>query len=180
MQTVKTPKHLGGHLGVTHTDAGAIAFLQKQFDARSVLDVGCGPGGMQDVCEQIGLSWIGVDGDPACDREGVILHDFTEGPLHTHPMDLVWSVEFVEHVRKEFLPNVLSAFNLATKAVCMTHALPGKGGHHHVNCQESKYWIDALASVGFTFDPDTTHRIREASTMRREFVRNTSLVFIKT
>lgn len=179
MQTVRTPKHLGGHFGTTHTDAGAIAFLQKHFDARSVLDVGCGPGGMQDVCEGMGLSWTGVDGDPMCIRDGVLPHDFSQGPLNTHPRDLVWSVEFVEHVEDRFLPNVLSAFKLATKAVCMTHARPGKGGHHHVNCRESEYWIDALTSIGLTFDPSLTQQLRAASTMRREFMRNTGLIFVR-
>lgn len=175
-----TPVHLGGHLGITHTDPGSLALLKERLGVRSVLDVGCGPGGMQAVCEGLGLSWTGADGDPACARESVLTHDFTKGPLVTHPRDLVWSVEFVEHVEERFLPNVLSALMLAAKAICMTHALPGKGGHHHVNCQPPDYWINKLTAAGYELHIPLTQQLRAVSTMRREFMRNTGLVFTKT
>lgn len=172
-------RHLGGHCNVTHVDAGALELLKNQLGIRSVLDVGCGPGGMSGVCQSIGLSWTGVDGDPACAKESVITHDFTTGPLITHQRDLVWSVEFVEHVDETHLQNVMSAFKLAKTAVCMTHALPGKKGFHHVNCESADYWIDKMQACGYRIDYSLTKQVRGASTMRREFMRNTGMVFTK-
>lgn len=170
--------HLGGHLNITHIDAGTVSFLRERFDIKTVLDVGCGPGGMQTVCERMGLSWTGVDGDPSCVRDEVIEHDFTKGKISTHKRDLVWSVEFVEHVEEGHIDNILDALSLATKAVCMTHALPGKKGFHHVNCQNEDYWIEKMDSVGFKLDEQSTQHVRKISTMRREFMRSTGKIFI--
>lgn len=164
---------------MTHIDAGSLALLKGKLGIKSVLDVGCGPGGMSSVCQSVGLSWTGVDGDPACVKEGVIAHDFTIGQLATHQRDLVWSVEFVEHVDELYLQNVMSAFGLAKKAICMTHAVPGKKGFHHVNCQPPEYWIDKITASGYELDIKLTQQIRAASTMRREFMRNTGMVFTK-
>jgi cyclopropane fatty-acyl-phospholipid synthase-like methyltransferase len=171
--------HLGGHCNITHVDYGSLALLKQRLDIKSVLDIGCGPGGMKEMCELIGVSWTGVDGDQSCSKENVITHDFTKGPLMTHHRDLVWSIEFVEHVDEQHVPNILAAFKLAKKAICMTHALPGKKGFHHVNCQPSEYWIDKIKSCGYELDIELTQQIRENSTMRREFMRNTGMVFTK-
>ena len=61
--------------------------------------------------------------------------------------DLCWCSEFVEHVEQEFLPNVLAAFRRC-RWVAMTHAVPGQTGHHHVNCQPRRYWLDAMERFG--------------------------------
>ena len=42
----------------------------------------------------------------------------------------------------------------------MTYAPPGQPGHHHVNCQLERYWIEALESIGFQFDGATTQETR--------------------
>ena len=36
----------------------------------------------------------------------------------------------------------------------MTHALPGQGGHHHVNCQPPEYWIEKMARRGYALSPE--------------------------
>lgn len=175
-----TPPHLGGHLNKTHTDSGAISFLRTELGIQSVLDVGCGKGGMEEVCQVFGVGWTGVDGDPACFREGVIRHDFTKGfPKNLPEFDLTWSVEFVEHVHEQFLANLLLTFGQARKAICMTHAMPGKPGHHHVNCQLPEYWVDKMKLVGFELSPALTQGVREASSMGREFMRSTGMVFTR-
>lgn len=174
---IKTPFHLGGHCHITHIDLGAMAMLKNELALKSVIDVGCGLGHMEKICDSMGISWTGIDGDPLCARENVISHDFTLGEIITEPRDLVWSVEFVEHVDEKFLPNVMSAFRLASKAICMTHALPGKKGHHHVNCQLPEYWINKITSLGYELNIDLTQKLRSVSSMRREFMRNTGMIF---
>ena len=49
----------------------------------------------------------------------------------------------------------------------VTFAPPGKGGHHHVNCQTAEYWIDVFANYGFEYDDVTTQTVRKATTMGR-------------
>ena len=38
--------HLGGHMNKTHLDKGALAWIKNKFNAKTYLDIGCGPGGM--------------------------------------------------------------------------------------------------------------------------------------
>lgn len=173
-----TPEHLGGHAGLTHTDAGAMRFLKDRFCPVSVLDVGCGTGGMEGICLDLGLLWVGVDGDASCAKTNVVTHDFTRGELPPLKTDLVWSVEFVEHVHPAYLQHTLEALTRGRMALCMSHALPGKYGHHHVNCQPPEYWIDALRLWGFVLDAEGTEGVRAHSSMRREFMRQTGLVFV--
>src|SRR5207247_300468 len=86
--------------------------------------------------------------------------------------DCVWSCEFLEHVGKEYVPNILETFAHAGKVILVTHAFPerrmsrarGKRrperGHHHVNCQPSAYWIRHIESLGFECRVDHTLRAR--------------------
>jgi len=173
-----TPKHLGGHMNVTHTDAGALAWLHSKYAVQSMIDIGCGPGGMEAIAIQLGLSWQGVDGDPLCSRNGIVTHDYCTGPLEVGSIDLAWSVQFVEQVNEVYVDNFMRTFACA-RCVCLTHALPGKRGWHHVNCQAPGYWINVFEHYGLFFDERATEELRRRSTMRREFLRGNGLFFCK-
>lgn len=171
--------HLGGHLGITHVDHGALRWLRDHFSVRSMLDIGCGPGGMRRIAESLGVSWVGVDGDASVLTPSPqhILHDFTRGPLILRvQFDLAWSTEFVEHVEERYILNYMPAFERC-RLVLLTGAPPGKSGHHHVNCRTGEYWRGVFASRGFALDEGATAAIRQASTMAREFIRKYGLVF---
>lgn len=173
---VLTPPHLGGHCGITHVDAPVLQLLRDRYGVRSMLDVGCGPGGMRQVAAALGITWEGVDGDPACKAPDVIVHDYTGGGLWWSAVDLVWSVEFVEHVAPSARDNFLATFE-AGRVLFMTHALPGQIGHHHVNCQPPAYWIDALQARGWTLDAEATLAARMVAT--DQYTRATGLVFTR-
>ena len=42
----KLPVHLGGHFNRTHVDEGVLLLARSQLGVETLLDVGCGPGGM--------------------------------------------------------------------------------------------------------------------------------------
>jgi SAM-dependent methyltransferase len=175
----KTPPHLGGHLNITHLDEGALDYFIKNFGVKSFLDIGCGPGGMLKLAKEKGLSVLGIDGDPAVEQSGTLLHDFTVGEVPINgDFDLAWSTEFLEHVDEKYQANYMAAFRHA-KYVFVTAAPPGKNGHHHVNCRDREYWIAAFARYGFRFDTEATEVVKAASTMKREFVRNTGMFFVR-
>jgi hypothetical protein len=142
------------------------------------MDVGCGTGGMKSVAETLGLNWIGIDGDPNVICEGIIQHDFLYPVTFTLPFspDLVWCVEFVEHVEEQYIHNFLPLL-ASSKWLILSAAPPGKGGIHHVNCQSQDYWIQHLKSYGMEFDEVETCQIRTHTTMKREFIRDRGLVF---
>jgi hypothetical protein len=160
--------HLGGHLNRTWVDEGALKFLVDQFHISSMIDVGCGPAGMKVMAESLNIKWVGIDGDPEVKQDGVITHDFNNGTVEgLGAFDLGWSVEFLEHVYEEYQPHYMNIFSKCNVVLC-TAALPGSGGHHHVNEQELDYWVRAFSKYGLSYDEDTTQEIIKKSTMRQK------------
>jgi SAM-dependent methyltransferase len=171
------PKHLGGHCRRTHLDVAVLHYFTERHGVTSLLDVGCGPGGMVEEALRLGLRAVGIDGDftlPPHDWR--VVHDFTTGPINLGPFDLGWSVEFLEHVEERFIPNYMAAFAGCRRVVC-THAPPGKPGFHHVNTRDDDYWIETFHRHGFAFAPEDTQAVRQISNMERDFMRKTGLVF---
>lgn len=171
------PRHLGGHAGVTHVDKGALRLFWS-IGCRSLIDVGCGPGGQVALASQLGWQAVGLDGDYTLRRAiDCQIIDFTVEKYQSgERFDLAWCCEFVEHVEARYIGNYMPAL-AGARYLAMTHAPPGKRGHHHVNCQPAAYWKRVMARHGLTYLPNLTRRLRRASSMGREFVRTTGLVF---
>jgi cyclopropane fatty-acyl-phospholipid synthase-like methyltransferase len=164
------PKHLGGHKNKTHLDEATLDFIVEKYQVSTFLDIGCGPGGMVKLAKEKNLKATGIDGDWLVERDktiqkNIVIHDYTTGssPLNKK-YDLVWSTEFLEHVDESFQNNYMKDFAKGKYAL-VTFAPPGKGGHHHVNCKPSSYWIEVFNDYGFTYDDETTKKIREISSM---------------
>jgi SAM-dependent methyltransferase len=179
--TRPVPPHLGGHEDVTQVDEGAFDYLVSRFGIRSMVDVGCGTGGMLHYARMRGIDATGIDGDPTVANEalGIVEHDYTTGPLDIGSFDLGWAVEFVEHVEERFLPNFMATLR-GCRFVFLTAAVPGQPGHHHVNCRPSEYWIATFGESGLAFDPEATEGVKEHSTMGSGFTRNAGLVFARS
>jgi SAM-dependent methyltransferase len=183
----KLGKHLGGHLNTTHLDEGALTWATTYFNIKTMIDVGCGPGGMVKLAnEKYNIDAVGVDGDFTLTRfnnDYFIIHDFAESEISLDKtFDLGWSVEFVEHVYEKYIPNYMPCFQ-ACKNIIISYAPPGFPGHHHVNCQTESYWIDTFSQYGLDHDPVATEILRELSTMNidkdtdKQFIKNRGLVF---
>jgi hypothetical protein len=176
------PTHLGGHEGETHIDHGALNYLIDKFNIKSMIDIGCGPGGMVKTAKEKNLEVLGVDGDFKIERDpdvvnNITIHDFSTGPyVPAKVYDLGWSVEFVEHVDRKYMTNFFATFKKC-RYVAMTHALPGQPGHHHVNCMNFEYWLGAFDSTGFEVLIDETNEMRKASTMTQRYIRQQGYLF---
>lgn len=173
-----SPAHLGGHKHRSNIDLGSLAELRKLRTVRSMLDLGCGPAGMVFAAAQLGIDADGIDGDPALSYgEQIYRHDFTRGPLSAGKMyDLVWCIEFLEHLEERFLPNLTGTIDSAP-VIFTTLAPPGQPGHHHVNCQPVEYWVKFFDSIGYSLNRSLTSSVRSASTMRSNFVRDNGFVW---
>ena len=168
---------------MTHIDRGALKYLIEAFDLDSMIDIGCGTGHMVKFAQDKGLEAVGIDGDVSLintwKRVGISygVHDYSQSPLGSTPYDLCWAVEFLEHINEKYLDNVFETINNC-QVVCMTHALPNARGYNHVNCQPEDYWVTMFESHGFELDETATQKVREVSTMSKDFMRNTGNVFI--
>ncbi len=154
------PAHLGGHFGNTNVDTATLHYLIARYGVTTMLDVGCGPGGMIDAAAAMGVDAIGIDGDSTLTRPDVLIHDYTKGPINTGSWDLIWCVEFVEHVEEQYRENYLATF-AGGKVLFLTAAPPGFPGHHHVNCQPQNYWITLLEGHGWRLDTEATKWVRQ-------------------
>lgn len=174
-----TAPHLGGHCNMTNTDPVVLDELIRRYAPMdTMLDVGCGPGGMLDLALARDITAVGIDGDPVLTEHNrrIVLHDYTCGPLLWMNVDLIWCVEFVEHVEAQFQGNYLTTFR-AGRVLLMSHALPGQVGYHHVNCQNSAYWTDVLTADGWTKDNDASWWVRTHAT--NQYIAQTGMVFTR-
>lgn len=185
MNVNELPEHLGGHLDRTHVDQGAFDFITTKYSIASMIDIGCGPGGMYHLAKAADIDWRGIDGDytlkhPEEIKSLVTIHDFANignpWQMLDHRFDLAWSVEFLEHVEERYVPNFMRMFNLAEYAV-VTAAPPGAGGHHHVNCRLEDYWIGVFAANNFRYDHKISMELRKKSTMTKGFMAKTGMFF---
>lgn len=184
MNDMTLPEHLGGHLNKTHTDRITFLYLRDKYNIKTMVDVGCGPADMVEIALGRGIDAIGVDGDWTLQEtwneleRPVVLHDFSKGvpSLPLDEYDLAWSVEFLEHLYEEFIPNFMNVFSRCKYVVC-TAAPPGYPGHHHVNCQPLEYWVEKFAEYGLEYDAEETAYIRANSGMRKQFMQNTGMFF---
>ena len=105
-----TKNHLGGHYNFTAMLKPTYDLIQKQFNVTSMLDIGCGPGGMVEYSNYIGVYSVGIDGDESVkkDKDYILIHDYTLGELELNEtFDLVYSTEFLEHVEEKYVSNFI-------------------------------------------------------------------------
>jgi len=158
--------HLGGNIDGGDPNGNLIKtwdYLISKFGVKSVLDVGCGQGHNGLYFKNRGCSVVGVEGlwDNCVKCPFPCVYwDLLDGPLYFNNIDLVWCREVVEHIPEEKLRNITETFK-SGKIVAFTHALPNQGGHHHVNCQGSNYWIIQMEFEGYEFLKKETQECRD-------------------
>lgn len=174
------PDHLGGHRNVTNVDTQILPYLVSKYGIKTMVDIGCGPGGMKSIAEVLNISWTGVDGDFTLkDKEDIVIHDFSKEKLDLkQEFDLAWSSEFLEHVDEKYIDNYLPVFAKANIVVA-TAAVPGTPGHHHVNCKDLDYWSEVFARYNMFYDEKETHYLKNISDMRKGFFRRHGFCFKK-
>lgn len=157
-------QHLGGHYNNTAMPILTFDYIVKKYNINTVIDVGCGPGGMVRYGNFKNIYTIGIDGDTSIEsHDYIIFHDYTTGTLpHDENFDLAWSTEFLEHVYEQHIPMFMDTYQKAQYVFCSA-APPGQGGHHHVNERPLEYWYNIFDLYGFDYDLNTMEKIRSTS-----------------
>lgn len=179
--------HNRSHCNHTHVDEGVLRYFYDVLGCRSMLDIGCGPGG-HIMCAADAVRYEvahGIDGDPefgkndwfahSLDR---VRHDFLEGPFSpVEKYDLAWCCEFLEHIPEDKLDNVWPCFDACRYAAITAHPPTGVENEFHFNEQGGDYWITKFKDRGWAHQPTITLSAQAASTMKRDFFRGHGLVF---
>lgn len=180
--TDKSNMHLGGN--ISYGDPATFAptvwnYVIDRFCIKSVLDLGSGLGFASDYFFKKGLKVVAIEGMTENVEKSLypaIQHDLTKGPIYSK-VDLVHCQEVVEHIEEKYLDNLLTTMSCG-KYLLMTNALPGQGGHHHVNEQPTEYWIKHLTDRGLLLLVEDSNRVRKmAGEDGAVFLAATALVF---
>ena len=160
-------RHLGGFI---HNDSNSYErqlweVMIEKFSITSVLDVGCG----------MGYSTLFFKKHPSIERvlcvegsseavnnslvpDDTVQHDYTLGPYWpSESYDMLWSLEFLEHVEEKYLVNIMSTFK---KAKLLFVSASEQGGWSHVNVRKRAYWVGVFESYGFVYLPNVTELAR--------------------
>ena len=140
--------------------ADAVRWLTSVFNVRTMIDLGCGCGETLRSFRSYGVQAIGIEFHPSpikiCNMP-VIMHDMESGPLIMKGIDLVWSMEFVEHCN-----NVSATIDTLCngKIIAMSHAVPGQAGEHHVQCHDREFWIDKIKEKDYVYLEELSDHLR--------------------
>lgn len=179
--------HLGGHLNITHIDCGALEWLKDQ-GTKTLLDIGCSVGGQVHQAILLGMNAYGLEGDYSLLQEDklkvphrIFFSDFTKTFVQMPILfDAIWCVEVAEHIEEKHLLNLFFSIyrNLKLGGYLVFTANEGPG-IHHVTRKPAEWWIRSLRHEGLEFNEALTKDLRAASTMEREFIRDTGMVFVR-
>lgn len=164
VENKETP-HVGGNIleGDPRTHSPKVwDYLIERFALGSVMDLGSGMGYASQYFYNKGMKVLAVDGMIENCQKAVYptIHlDLTLAKATTR-VDLVHCQEVVEHIEEKYLDNLLSSL-ICGKFIIITNALPGQGGHHHVNEQPTEYWINHLKRYHCDVLVEDSKRIRK-------------------
>jgi SAM-dependent methyltransferase len=133
-----------------------VPFLLRLIEAKSVIDVGCGPGSwLREFQEQGITDYLGVDGDYV-DRNHLVIPaerfmpvDLKQPLVINRKFDLVVCLEVAEHLPPESASTLVQSIAALTDIVVFSAAIPFQRGQNHLNLQWPGYWADLFASHGF-------------------------------
>jgi hypothetical protein len=146
-------------------------FMMGILGVKSLIDIGCGVGVSTKYFLQKGARVLCVEGShDAVERtllpkDVVVEHDFTRGPYWPEEtFDAAWSVEFVEHVGRQFQHNYFATFRRAAIIFMTASAF---GGWHHSEIRQDWWWIAKMEAAGFVYSEELTHVIRTTAKLER-------------
>lgn len=115
-----------------------------------IIDVGCGPGIYVKALREAGHDVIGIDPDKKCPE--IIRSMFDEDGKY----DLALCLEVAEHIDESLSDDIVRKLTDIAPVIIFSAAVPGQGGHGHINCQPKEYWEHKFGKLNFVVDKDKT------------------------
>lgn len=126
-----------------------------------VLDVGCGPGIYVDALRAVGFDADGIDPDPRSPYDKISVFDPVFDTPKYQGYDLCLSLEVAEHLEECRADDFVAALVRTAPIVIFSAALPGQGGHGHINCQPKEYWAHKFNRHNYVVDDFFTENLRQ-------------------
>lgn len=134
--------------------AAVVPLVHAAFAPETVVDVGCGEGWWAKAFEDLGARVLGIDGhDGAAAVVDYRQHDLAQ-PLNVdlggfNRCDLAVSLEVAEHLPPQRASGFVDDLCSLAPVVLFSAAVPGQGGHGHVNEQWPGYWAHRFGANGY-------------------------------
>jgi hypothetical protein len=140
-------------LGAQRSAAVVVPLVQDIVRAGSVIDVGGGEGWWAEAFARLGAHAVSIDeASPSELAEGVqhVQHDLRRGlPESLGPFDLALCLEVVEHFCEGDGDKLVEGLCSLAPVVLFSAAVPGQGGHGHVNERWPAYWFERFEQHDF-------------------------------
>lgn len=132
--------------------------IARDLAPASVIDVGCGSGGLLAALRERGVPGRGLEyaeaGIERCRARGLEVAKFDIE--HDDPpgwrAEVAISTEVAEHLPASCADRFCDLLGAGADTVVLTAATPGTGGTDHVNEQPNEYWIAKFVARGFALD----------------------------
>lgn len=141
--------------------ASMVPFLVENLQPSTMIDIGCGSGVWVREFASHGVSGHGVDG-PWVEKSALVIspeeftpYDFNVSAspfqisLPRQKFDLLISMEFLEHLEPVKADPIVDFMTSIADVIVAGAAIPGQGGHCHLNEQYPSYWIERFAAHGY-------------------------------
>jgi len=129
----------------------------EKFKPKSIIDLGCGIGDWLKVFRDNGVERVvGLDGPWVSDELFIIPKecfqrvDFYDLSPPSKKFDLAVCLEVAEHVDTAIAEKMLDYLCKSSDLVLFSAAIPGQGGHEHINERYQTYWIEKFREHGFS------------------------------
>lgn len=142
-----------------------------------VLDLGCGNGAYVNYMREHGAQALGCDGNPHTPEIagrycGVC--DLTE-PQQMNMADWILCLEVAEHIPVDLEPGLIyNIHNHNRKGIVLSWAIPGQGGHGHVNERANEYAKQIFAEE-YNYNEFMSEKLRQSASL--PWFKNTIMVF---
>ena len=150
----------------------------KRFAPRTAVDWGCGAGLHCACLREQGVNAIGIDGAVVA-REfratgAVIRHADLSRPIAPSltfaSYDLSLCIDVLEHMHECDAQVALENVTRGATTVILSCAPKGQGGHHHVNEQPRRYWIERMRNIGWQYQRRETGSLEQFFLKHRDRV----------
>lgn len=154
------------HPAKLRRDAHIARALETHYAPNSVIDFGCGIGGLLWYFDKKGIEIKGVDGHDAArehciiSRADVEIRDLRQPFDAGGGFDLAVAIELVEHIPSKYADTLVRSIVSSAPDVVLTAARPGQGGRHHVNEREAAYWSDKFEIEGYIRNESSEEALR--------------------
>ncbi|WP_170762281.1 class I SAM-dependent methyltransferase [Ruegeria lacuscaerulensis] len=162
MDTEKLYKSLHkGHIrqeeARVHSAQRIFGLCEKFFEAKSVIDVGCGVGFLLAEFESRDREICGVEGDwleetaIKFSRNALVRADLERPFSMDRKFDLCVSTEVAEHLEPDRAESFVVDLTCLSDVVLFSAAIAGQGGTGHKNEQWQDYWANLFYAQGYAF-----------------------------